>query len=140
MGSPRSGATVHLRTPVLGERIKPALVEMQPHCTLPAKNAECKFNLRSQFQRYILARMGAQVIAFPRKQMLLKREVSRDEFFALVDKTRDLARQLKNINTKQVIDLLTEMKFSACFNNKFRNKTYPELEELYNDLLRRLCK
>lgn len=66
--------------------------------------------------------------------MLTKTIVTREEFGELVDKTKELARQLKNVDTKHIIDLLTEMKFSACFNAKFRNRTYPELEELYKDL------
>jgi hypothetical protein len=70
----------------------------------------------------------------PRKVMLTKTIVTREEFGELVDKTKELARQLKNVDTKHIIDLLTEMKFSACFNAKFRNRTYPELEELYKDL------
>ena len=70
--------------------------------------------------------------------MLTKMIVTREEFFELVDKTKALARQLKNADTKHVIDLLTEMKFSACFNARFRNKTYPELEELYEDLRARV--
>ena len=66
--------------------------------------------------------------------MLTKTMVTREEFSELVDKTKELAKKLRNVDTKQIIDLLTEMKFSACFNAKFRNKTYPELEELYEDL------
>jgi hypothetical protein len=70
--------------------------------------------------------------------MLTKTIVTREEFGELVDKTKELAKQLRNVDTKQVIDLLTEMKFSACFNREFRNKTYPELEELYEDLRKRV--
>jgi hypothetical protein len=73
-----------------------------------------------------------------RKPVLTKTIVSRDEFAALVDKTMELTNQLKNVDTKAIVNLLAEMKFSACFNEKFRNKTYPELEELCNDLRKRI--
>ena len=57
-----------------------------------------------------------------------KTSVDRLEFAALADKIRALT------NSKTVMDLLTEMKFAACFNSEFRNKTYPELEDLYKNL------
>ena len=66
--------------------------------------------------------------------MLTKTIVTREEFCELADKTKELAKQLRNVDTKSIINLFAEMKWSACFNPKFRNKTYPELEELYEDL------
>jgi hypothetical protein len=75
-----------------------------------------------------------------RKSVLTRTIVTREEFAALADKIRDLAKQLRNTNTRTTIDLLAEMKLCACFNAKFRNKTYPELEELYNDLRKRINK
>lgn len=72
--------------------------------------------------------------------MLQKTLVTRDEFAALADKIRELAIRLKNIDGRTALKLLEEMKFCACFNNEFRNKTYPELEELYEDLRKRVRK
>jgi hypothetical protein len=67
-----------------------------------------------------------------RKVVFQKTLVDRLEFAALADKIKAL------VHTKAASDLLTEMKFCACFNREFRNETYPELEDLYENLRREL--
>lgn len=61
--------------------------------------------------------------------MLQRTIVTRKEFCELADKILNLAG-----NNKITRALIVEMKWNAYYNDKFRNKTYPELEELYETL------
>lgn len=66
--------------------------------------------------------------------MLTKTIVTKEEFWELADAVS------KFVTSKTSRDIIEEMKLAACFNFKFRNKTYPELEELYEDLRKRVHK
>jgi hypothetical protein len=57
--------------------------------------------------------------------------VTRDQFFDLTDAVKEVVKELPNVDIKVITDLLTEMKFCACFNENFRQKTFSELEELF---------
>jgi hypothetical protein len=72
----------------------------------------------------------AQIIDIKtRKVVLTKTIVTREEFCELADKVLSLVP-----NNKMSRDLIVEMKWDACYNDKFRNKTYPELKVLYEVL------
>jgi len=73
-----------------------------------------------------------------RKSVFTKTVVTREEFLELVDATKDIVSELRNVDKKVITDLLTEMKFCACFNEKFRNRTYEDLEDLFYDLYERV--
>jgi len=70
-----------------------------------------------------------------RKVVLQKTIVTREEFCELADKVLSLVP-----NNKTTRALIVEMKWDACYNEKFRNKTYPELEDLYETLCARAHK
>ena len=61
--------------------------------------------------------------------MLTRTIVTREEFCELADKVLSLVP-----NNKITRALIVEMKWDACYNDKFRNKTYPELKVLYEIL------
>jgi hypothetical protein len=79
--------------------------------------------------------MGAKIIDIKtRKVVLQKTIVTKEEFWELADAVS------KSVTSKTSRDIIEEMKLAACFNFEFRNKTYPELEELYEDLRKRVRK
>jgi hypothetical protein len=66
-----------------------------------------------------------------RKTVLTKTPVTRDDFWDLVEATKEVVRELQGVNMKQTLNLLAEMKWNAAYNQEFRNKTYLELEDLF---------
>ena len=69
--------------------------------------------------------------------MFTKTFVTRTEFFDMVDAVENTLAELKIVDVSTAMKILQEMRFCACFDNKFRTDIYPELEELFYDLYAR---
>ena len=114
---------------------------MPPIIDIPLWHTFIKEAILSICIRKIFAlhlRMRAKVINIKtRKPVFTKTLVTRDEFFDMADAVKDTLAELRNIDISTAVKILNEMKFCACFDYKFRQDIYPELEELFYDLYAR---
>jgi len=64
--------------------------------------------------------------------------IDREMFCDILDAIRDVIEELPNIDGSTAINILKEMRFVGCFDYNYRNKIYPELEELFYELYERV--
>ena len=79
--------------------------------------------------------MRAKVINIKtKKPVFTKTFVTREEFFDLAKAVLDILPELKNVDVPIATKLLYLIQWDAAYNEKYRNDTYPELEELFYEL------
>src|SRR5215467_6453802 len=77
-------------------------------------------------------------VDFEKKVVLTKMIIDREMFCDILDAIRDVIEELPNIDGSTAINILKEMRFVGCFDYNYRNKIYPELEELFYELYERV--